>query len=457
MILEGVNFIQKSERYLHAKSLKWTKSPDTITKLILNGSFIVTIVLVFLLLISLTQVHNSYVINRLFAGFAAIIYLAFAAYLLKIRRRRIVAWMLIALYLCIAGFILHAWGVNAPVGILLLGFVIVLASILLGAKYISYVTIAVILLLISLQALSSLGISHPDTSTLDNHPTFGDVASYATIFGVFALIAWVSGKQMEQSLRRALTAELALEKEKDSLATKLEEQTLSLHEAQAKEMGQLYRFAELGQLTTIILHELANYLSILTLDIEDLKERHQNSIAIDRAKESISYIDTIIDQVRNQIKESDNIQKFEPSMIIMSTLEQLKKKHPMANILLSDTRNLRQKRSKIVGDPLRLSQAITILVTNAAQAQTVHMKTAILIEISSSSNLIQVKVKDFGIGIPELSREQLFQPHKSAKGGGMGIGLYITKQIIETHFKGKISIDPSTDFTQFNLQIPILH
>ena len=456
MTLGGMGLVKRSEKYLRAKSSKWTKSPESITRLVLNGSFIVAITLTLLLFVSLVYIHNSYVIHRVFVGLVALLYLGFAAHLIKRRYRKVAAWMLIALYCSVAGFILHAWGINAPIGILLLGFVIILTSILLGPKYISRVAVSVILLLIFLQFSSAFGLSHPDSSGLDNSSTFGDVASYATIFGVLALIAWVSGRQMEQSLQRALNAETELQKEKDSLATRLEEQTRSLHEAQTKEMGQLYRFAELGQLTTIILHELANYLSILTLDIEDLKDRHQNSIAIDRAKESIFYIDTIIDQVRNQINESDNIHRFEPAIAITNTLEQLKKKHPATIILLSDVRSSRQKRRKIIGDPLRLSQAITILVTNAAQAPTQHEKTSIFVEISSSSNAIKVKVKDYGNGISPESRTQLFQPHKSAKGGGLGIGLYITKQIIETHFKGKISIDPSTDFTQFNLEIPIL-
>ena len=456
MIIGGINLVRKSESYLRAKSSKWTKSSENIIRLVLSGSYIVTLALVLLLIISLTQAHNSYVIGRIFVGIAALFYLGLASYLLRKRLMKVTAWMLIALYWSIAGFILHAWGVNAPVGILLLGFVIVLASILLVARYISLVAVATILLLVSLQLSATLGMSHPDRSTLDNASTFGDIASYAIIFGVFALIAWVSRRQMEQSLQRALIAESELQKEKDSLAAKLEERTHSLYEAQAKEMGQLYRFAELGQLTTIILHELANYLSILTLDIEDIKDRHQNSIAIDRAKESITYIDTIIDQVRNQIKESDNIQKFSPLSIITNTLEQLKRKHPATTILLSDTRNAQQRRQKVIGDPLRLSQAITILVTNAAQAPTRHKKTSIYVEISSSSKSIHVTVKDFGVGISEQSRQQLFQPHKSTKGGGLGIGLYITRQIIETHFKGKISIDPSTEFTQFNLEIPRL-
>jgi len=449
-----LGFITRSRDYLQLKSLHWTRTSASMTQLILYGSFIVAVILVTLLIISLFALHDAYVVIRIFAGAATILYLCIVAHILKLNHTRIGAWMLIILYWVIAGFILRAWGVNAPIGILLLGFVIILTNILLGSRYIGFITAAAILLLIVLQVSSEAGLTHPDRSVLDDESTFGDIANYSVVFSIFALIAWLSGKRTEDSLRRALSAEMQLQEERDSLAHTLEERTRSLHESQAKEMKQLYRFAELGQLTTIILHELANYLSVLTLDIDDLKERHQNSLAIDRAKESISYIDTIIDQVRDQIKQSDTIEKFHPAPIIKNTIVQLKKKLPTIHLTFTDTRSAVHKKKTITGDPLRLSQVITILVTNAAQAHTTQRRARIFIEIYSTATSLTISVQDFGPGISILKRQKLFEPHNSVKQHGLGIGLYITKQIIETHFKGKVSLDPSLEFTKFNLKIP---
>ena len=115
---------------------------------------------------------------------------------------------------------------------------------------------------------------------------------------------------------------------------------------------------------------------------------------------------------------------------------------------------MNKTRSHLVfGDPLRLSQAITILITNAAQAS-INKKGAILVSVNYSESNILICVKDFGTGITSDVRRTLFQPRKSKKGTGLGIGLFVTKQIIETHFKGKIWIDPAMDYTQFNIQIP---
>jgi two-component system sensor kinase FixL len=303
-----------------------------------------------------------------------------------------------------------------------------------------------------LQYLNIIGISQPNHELLNNDSSFADVAGYSVIFTIFAIIAWLSGSKMEHTLERAIKAEENLQKERDELARRVEAQTKRIIDAQQKELKQLYKFAELGQLTAIILHELANNLSILTLDIDDLKERHENSIAIEHAKESIYYIDTIIDQLRNQIKDSDDIIKFDACKNTKDCLDQLKHKLNSSDIILnSQVRDSTD--SLIIGDPLRLSQAIIILMTNAAQAhQNGHSE--IYVDISSTKANVLISVKDFGTGISQDARRDLFQPQKSKKNGSLGIGLYITKQIIVTHFKGHIWLSPATEYTQFNIEIP---
>jgi len=422
------------------------------TFIILVGSFLLDILLIAFLCFSFLVLDNQYVLGRVCIGVLALAYLLLVGYFIQKKKARVSAWMLVSLYGFIGLSILHTWGINAPIGILLLGFVIALTSVMLDAKQIVTVTAGVILSLILLQHFSMIGLSQPDRSMLDDNSTYGDVTSYAVIFCIFALIAWLSRRKMEDTLARAVTAEHTLQQERDALAMRVEEQTKSLRDAQQKELKQLYKFAELGQLTTIILHELANYLSILTLDIDDIEERHQNSVAINHAKESIFYIDTIIEQVRNQIKVSDNTRRFDALATTKESIEQLRKKLSDANLKLF-IEDSGSNRYVIYGDPLRLFQAITILVTNAVQAKrAVHHE--ISIEVSSNASYITISVKDFGKGIPETMRKTLFEPQKNTKTAGLGIGLYVTKQIIETHFKGRLWLSSSIEYTQFNIEIP---
>ncbi len=425
----------------------------TMTKIILIGSFTIVGLLTTMLCMGYFVFHNTYVLTQIIIGMSTIAYLAITGYVIAQQCIKLAAWMLILLYAFIAVSILHFWGINAPIGLLVLGFVIILSGIMLGAKYIIWVTLGVIVLLILLQIATVFGLNEPDRTMLDDASTIYDVVSYAIIFSIFALLAWLSGGQMERTLSRALEAERALKIEKDSLALRLEEQTRHLREAQIQEMKQLYRFAELGQLTTVILHELANHLSILTLDIDDIKDRHHNSVAIEHAKDSITYIDAIIEKVREQIKDSDNVQRFDVTKTLKETIYHLKKKLPTVNIQLKSQGQKSHDHTTVFGDPSRLAQAIIILVTNAHQATLQNTKSKIIIEVSQSKQSVHVTVKDFGPGIPPDLRPRLFEPHKSSKSDGLGIGLYITKQIVETHFKGKIRLSQNKH-TQFNIDLP---
>jgi signal transduction histidine kinase len=448
--MDAIVFI-KSLVYRHTPIPKISslRSTEQMTRVILIGSFIINILITSLLVFSLSVLGHSYILERIFISLSVLLYLIIVGFFVYVRHPRLGAWLLVILYGLVGMLILHIWGINSPFGILVLGFVIFLAGVMLGPKYILPVTIGIITTLSLLQYLNLVGISQPDSTLLNKDSSYGDVAGYSVIFIIFAVISWLSGSKTETTLQRAIHAEAELQKERDALARRVEEQTKRIIEAQQKELKQLYKFAELGQLTTIILHELANYLSVLTLDIEDLKERHKNSIAIEHAKESIFYIDTIIDQVRDQIKDSDDIKKFDALEITKQSIGQLRKKLGETNIkLFIEDDNL--SKYFIYGDPLRLSQAITILVTNAAQANK-NKESEILIEIGSKRSTVQISVKDFGKGINDVARRNLFQPQKSKKGSGLGIGLYVTKQIIDTHFKGKIWLSSATEYTQFNI------
>lgn len=423
------------------------------TIIILIGSVIIVGLLTIMISVGYFIFHTTYALIQVLIGVSTITYLGITAYVVTQKRTKLAAWMLMLLYAFIAVSILHFWGINAPIGLLVLGFVIILSGVMLGARYINWVTLGVISLLILLQVATVFGINEPDRTILDDASTIYDVVGYVIIFSIFALLAWLSGGQMEYALLRALEAERALKIEKDSLALRLEEQTRNLREAQIQEMRHLYSFAELGQLTTVILHELANHLTILTLDIDTIKDRHHNSIAICHAKESISYIDAIIEKVREQIKDSDNVQRFDVTKTLKETVLHLKKKLPTSNIIVKVEGNESHKHNPVFGDPLRLAQALIILVTNAYQARLENTNSKIIIEVSQSKHSIHLTVKDFGSGIPHDLRPTLFEPHKSNKGDGLGIGLYLTKQIIETHFKGRIRLS-QTKHTQFNIDLP---
>jgi signal transduction histidine kinase len=432
------------------------KAPPNIVEIIFIGTFLVTCCLMVILAVSVMVFNNTYVANRLLIGLLILCYLVVAWFLIKKQQFKIASWLLIFLYAAVAGYILIVWGINAPVGVLMLAFVIFLSSVMLGPRYIIPVTFGVVILLISLQLLNFFQIIRPDKSPLFIDSSFGDVATYGTIFGVYALIAWIAGNQREQLLLKTMKAEAALEIEKELLEVRLEDRTRLLMEAQMHEIRQLYRFAGLGQLTTMILHELANNLSVLNLDIDDLKQRHRHSKSINRVQESIDYMDNLVEQVRNRLKESGKPVRFNALKVTKESIKSLETKALKSNVVLKYEKADKVRSFYVVGDPLRLSQTIIILINNAIEAYSSLQPSAqqeITIKIKFPTSGMTISIIDYGPGVPQNVRDNLFKPLSSNKENGLGIGLFIAKEVIENHFKGSLELEAYKDSTTFTIRL----
>jgi len=93
---------------------------------------------------------------------------------------------------------------------------------------------------------------------------------------------------------------------------------------------------------------------------------------------------------------------------------------------------------KIDIDPLRITQALNNLISNSLKFTPVNGK--IVVSVKNTDEGLKVAVTDNGIGIPEDEQADLFSkyyqirttPHQLAK-KGTGLGLYITKGIVEAH------------------------
>jgi two-component system sensor kinase FixL len=89
------------------------------------------------------------------------------------------------------------------------------------------------------------------------------------------------------------------------------------------------------------------------------------------------------------------------------------------------------------GDKQKLTQVLVNLVRNALQA-TAHWR-SVSIEATRKNGHIVFAVEDEGPGVPPELRDSLFKPFVSSKGeGGMGMGLYMAKLIIDSH-QGEIA------------------
>lgn len=88
-------------------------------------------------------------------------------------------------------------------------------------------------------------------------------------------------------------------------------------------------------------------------------------------------------------------------------------------------------------DRTQLIRVITNLVKNAIQAVPEVSSPRILVSVATEGDFVKICVADNGIGIEDQNKEKIFEPKFTTKTSGMGLGLGMVKNIVET-YKGTI-------------------
>jgi two-component system C4-dicarboxylate transport sensor histidine kinase DctB len=309
------------------------------------------------------------------------------------------------------------------------------------------------ILLIIIHYVHLNGLLQPNIEAPSTPSSTYNLVSYIVILSVFALLSWMYARECESSLRKANLAEEKLLNEKNNLAVRLKEETLKLREAQLKEMMRLYSFAEIGQSTTATLHELSNLLSVLTLDIDNIGQLHRRSKAIMNAEEGIKSINQLVHQTRQQLHDTRKSEVFDAILTINQTFNTMQQKYKRHKVML--TRVIpRNTTFEIIGDELNMSHALTVVLNNSLEACVATESAEVQIEVLITEDTLTITVKDNGPGIPAETLKRLFKPHESTKPSGLGIGLYLTKHIIECQLKGTIKALSCSSGACFKIKLP---
>jgi signal transduction histidine kinase len=107
-------------------------------------------------------------------------------------------------------------------------------------------------------------------------------------------------------------------------------------------------------------------------------------------------------------------------------------------------------------DKFRVEQIVTNLLTNAIKYGSGQ---PIGVSVETDEGAAILKVKDRGIGIPRDAQSRIFERFErvNRRGGpsGLGLGLYIVRQIIEAH-RGSISVDSTPgQGSEFTVRLPL--
>jgi two-component system sensor kinase FixL len=90
----------------------------------------------------------------------------------------------------------------------------------------------------------------------------------------------------------------------------------------------------------------------------------------------------------------------------------------------------------IRGDRVQLQQVLINLIFNAGDAmsgQARNVRTLTLRSSRAVGNVIEITVADTGTGIPPGGTEKIFEPYHTTKSQGLGLGLSVSRSIVQAH------------------------
>jgi len=218
-------------------------------------------------------------------------------------------------------------------------------------------------------------------------------------------------------------------------------------------LEQQSRLAALGEMIGNIAHQWRQPLSVITTAISGLQIKQEFGMPIteemisttaDIVVSQSNYLSKTIDDFRDFIKNDTTQELFHLSKVINDTANlldaTLKSNQIELSLILDDT---------LVhnGQPSQLSQVLMNIVNNAKDAFLKHNQPKKQIEIKTmlDGNKIKIEITDNAGGIDDEIKSKIFDPYFTTKhqSKGTGLGLYISANIIQKYFNGKIDIEDS--------------
>ncbi|WP_419675647.1 ATP-binding protein [Aliarcobacter butzleri] len=220
------------------------------------------------------------------------------------------------------------------------------------------------------------------------------------------------------------------------------------------------KFVKSGEMIANITHQFRQPLNNISYILINLKKRFESEKLdkiffdkkVNQANEQVSFLSKTIDDFKEfylQEKEKDDFLVKDSIQNALTILNpDLQKDNINLNLKFETFEDI-----KIFGVKNELSQVILSLVSNSIDALKNRHNPKISINVVSSSAEVIIEILDNAGGIKAKNLKKIFEPYFSTKEEGTGIGLYLSKIIIEESFGGKLQVQNIKDGVKFSIFI----
>jgi signal transduction histidine kinase len=271
----------------------------------------------------------------------------------------------------------------------------------------------------------------------------------------------VSKDQLQNEVDERIRVEEALREAHDELEQRVRERTAELREKDQLLMLQ-NRQAAMGEMISNIAHQWRQPLNGLGLLIQSLpmvceKEGFNTGfleVMSEKAMQLILHMSQTIDDFRNYFKPDKEMVLFNVSQPVSRTINLIEESFKNLKIVVEV--NVMED-PVLNGYPNEFAQVLLNILINARDAMVERTVSdpKIRITTSTQNGKAVVTINDNGGGIPENLMGRIFEPYFTTKAPdrGTGIGLFMSKTIIEKNMGGKLLARNSADGAEFRIEV----
>jgi len=308
----------------------------------------------------------------------------------------------------------------------------------------------------------------------DFHISFASFMIWMINMFILLMIAHWYAVMEEKSKEKMLKTQDILTKEvkrktkelrllNENLESKIEEKTRENME-QEKLLFRQARYAQMGEMISMIAHQWRqplNTISVTTAALEAYMAMNRYDKAFFQEKikvisDSTTHLSSTIDDFRNFFKLDKVKEKTSFSHIIQNALHLTL---PSLQTKQIDVQTTFECNCFVYSYPNEIIHVVLNLLKNAEDALIVNKISDPQIHISTykSGKMAIMEIEDNAGGIPSAIVDKIFDPYFTTKekNDGTGLGLYMSKIIIEDHCQGKIEMLNGKRGALFRLYIPL--
>jgi signal transduction histidine kinase len=231
------------------------------------------------------------------------------------------------------------------------------------------------------------------------------------------------------------------------------------------------RSAVVGRLASGIAHEIRNPLNFINLSIDHLRERYAPSSLADRTeytrilgmiKEEIARLNLLVSNFLSYGRPARlKTRLLDVASLVNETagLVQAQADHQGVRIVINTLPTVSDEPgegyapdTRINADAEQLKTCISNIMINAVQAM--PEGGLLTVTLRPSPGEVEIDLADTGVGIAPEALNQIFEPYYSTKETGVGLGLPLTRKIIEEH-GGEITVrSEAGEGTVFTISLP---